>query len=98
VTVPSATRTRPGGYEGAQTEYVRVPFADTGPLKIPDDMDEEDVLFLSDTLPTGRQGRRNGQHPAGRNGWHAGCSIPMSEKSMANFGNSFAGSRPAERA
>jgi threonine dehydrogenase-like Zn-dependent dehydrogenase len=42
-----------GGYEGGQAEYVRVPFADVGPMKIPIDMDEEDVLFLSDILPTG---------------------------------------------
>lgn len=45
-----------GGYDGAQAEYVRVPFADVGPMKIPDDMDEEEVLFLSDILPTGYQG------------------------------------------
>ncbi len=42
-----------GGYEGGQAELVRVPFADVGPMKIPDDMTEEDVLFLSDILPTG---------------------------------------------
>jgi len=44
-----------GGYEGGQAEYVRVPFADVGPLRIPDDMDDEAVLFLSDILPTGYQ-------------------------------------------
>ena len=42
-----------GGYEGGQADYVRVPFADVGPMKIPTDMEEEDVLFLSDILPTG---------------------------------------------
>jgi threonine dehydrogenase-like Zn-dependent dehydrogenase len=42
-----------GGYEGGQAEYVRVPFADVGPMKIPTDLDEEEVLFLSDILPTG---------------------------------------------
>jgi threonine dehydrogenase-like Zn-dependent dehydrogenase len=42
-----------GGYDGGQADYVRVPFADVGPMKIPTDMDEEDVLFLSDILPTG---------------------------------------------
>lgn len=45
-----------GGFEGGQSEYVRVPFADVGPLKIPEDMDEEEVLFLSDIYPTGYQG------------------------------------------
>lgn len=44
-----------GGYEGGQAEYVRVPYADVGPFKIPADMEEEDVLFLSDILPTGYQ-------------------------------------------
>ena len=44
-----------GGYDGGQAEYVRVPFADVGPLKIPDDMSDEDVLFLSDIIPTGFQ-------------------------------------------
>lgn len=44
-----------GGYDGGQAEYVRVPFADVGPMKIPEDMDEEDVLFLTDILPTGYQ-------------------------------------------
>ena len=50
-----------GGYEGGQAEYVRVPFADVGPMKIPDDMHEEDVLFLSDILPTGYQAAEMGQ-------------------------------------
>jgi threonine dehydrogenase-like Zn-dependent dehydrogenase len=49
-----------GGYEGGQAEYVRVPFADVGPFKIPDDMHEEDVLFLSDILPTGYQAAEMG--------------------------------------
>src|SRR5215218_6300354 len=42
-----------GGYDGGQAEYVRVPFANTTPLKIPDNMSEEQALFLSDILPTG---------------------------------------------
>jgi len=45
-----------GGFEGGQAEYVRVPYADVGPMKIPDDMSEEEVLFLSDIFPTGYQG------------------------------------------
>jgi threonine dehydrogenase-like Zn-dependent dehydrogenase len=43
-----------GGYAGGQAEYVRVPFADVGPLKIEDDaLADEQLLFLSDILPTG---------------------------------------------
>ena len=42
-----------GGYDGGQAQYVRVPFADVGPMKIPDDMHDEDVLFLTDAFPTG---------------------------------------------
>ena len=42
-----------GGYAGGQAEYVRVPFADVGPIKIPDGLDDEKVLFLSDIFPTG---------------------------------------------
>src|SRR4051812_37401148 len=44
-----------GGYAGGQAEYVRVPYADVGPMKVPEDMHEEDVLFLSDIFPTGYQ-------------------------------------------
>ncbi len=42
-----------GGYAGGQAEYARVPFADVGPFKIEDDLADEQVLFLSDILPTG---------------------------------------------
>jgi threonine dehydrogenase-like Zn-dependent dehydrogenase len=42
-----------GGYPGGQAEYVRVPFADIGPIKIPDSLSDEQVLFLSDIFPTG---------------------------------------------
>jgi threonine dehydrogenase-like Zn-dependent dehydrogenase len=46
-----------GGYAGGQAEYVRVPFADVGPLTIEDDsLTDEQVLFLSDILPTGYMG------------------------------------------
>jgi threonine dehydrogenase-like Zn-dependent dehydrogenase len=48
-----------GGYAGGQAEYVRVPFADTGALKVPDDMPDERVLFLSDILPTGYMAAEN---------------------------------------
>jgi threonine dehydrogenase-like Zn-dependent dehydrogenase len=42
-----------GGYAGGQAEYVRVPYSDVGPIVIPDGVDDEKVLFLSDILPTG---------------------------------------------
>src|SRR5438270_12612526 len=42
-----------GGYAGGQAEYARVPFADVGPIKVPDDLTDEQVLFLSDIFPTG---------------------------------------------
>ncbi len=45
-----------GGYAGGQAEYVRVPFADVGPLKIENGLTDEQVLFLSDILPTGYMG------------------------------------------
>jgi threonine dehydrogenase-like Zn-dependent dehydrogenase len=55
-----------GGYQGGQAEYVRVPYADVGPLKIPHDMHEEDVLFLSDILPTGYQAAEMGSIEPGQ--------------------------------
>ena len=45
-----------GGYAGGQAEYARVPFADVGPVKIEDGVPDEQVLFLSDILPTGYMG------------------------------------------
>jgi threonine dehydrogenase-like Zn-dependent dehydrogenase len=45
-----------GGYAGGQAEYARVPFADVGPIKIEDDLSDEQVLFLSDIFPTGFMG------------------------------------------
>ena len=42
-----------GGYAGGQAEYVRVPFADVGPIKVPAHLTDEQVLFLSDIFPTG---------------------------------------------
>ncbi len=44
-----------GGYPGGQAEYVRVPFADVGPFKVPSSLSDEQVLFLSDIFPTGWQ-------------------------------------------
>lgn len=44
-----------GGYEGGQAEYVRVPFSDFGPVKVPAGMSDEQALFLGDIFPTGWQ-------------------------------------------
>ena len=48
-----------GGYAGGQAEYARVPFADVGPIKIPDGLSDEQVLFLSDIFPTGYMAAEN---------------------------------------
>lgn len=48
-----------GGYAGGQAEYVRVPQADHGPLKLPEHLSDEQVLFLSDNLPTGWMAAEN---------------------------------------
>jgi threonine dehydrogenase-like Zn-dependent dehydrogenase len=48
-----------GGYAGGQAEFVRVPFADVGPVKIPEGLDDEKVLFLGDIFPTGWMAAEN---------------------------------------
>jgi threonine dehydrogenase-like Zn-dependent dehydrogenase len=48
-----------GGYAGGQAEYARVPFADTGPIKVPDALPDDQVLFLSDIFPTGYMAAEN---------------------------------------
>jgi threonine dehydrogenase-like Zn-dependent dehydrogenase len=54
-----------GGYAGGQAEYVRVPYADVGPVRIPPDLDDEQVLFLSDIFPTGYMAAENCDIEAG---------------------------------
>ncbi len=48
-----------GGYSGGQAEYVRVPYSDVGPIVVPDHLDDDQVLFLSDILPTGWMAAEN---------------------------------------
>ena len=48
-----------GGYAGGQAEYVRVPYSDVGPEPIPDHLDDDQVLFLTDVLPTGWMAAEN---------------------------------------
>ncbi len=50
-----------GGFAGGQAQYVRVPFADVGPIRIESDIPDEKVLFLSDIYPTGYQAAENAQ-------------------------------------
>jgi threonine dehydrogenase-like Zn-dependent dehydrogenase len=54
-----------GGYAGGQAEYVRVPFGDVGPMKVPDEITDEQALFLSDILPTGYMAAENCDIKAG---------------------------------
>ncbi|MBA4806680.1 zinc-dependent alcohol dehydrogenase [Brevundimonas sp.] len=49
-----------GGYDGGQAEYVRVPYADFGPTRIPDWMDPDDAVLLTDVVPTGYQAAEMG--------------------------------------
>ncbi|MCC2643433.1 MAG: fdh [Nitrospira sp.] len=48
-----------GGFAGGQAEYVRVPFADVGTIKVPNGMPDEQALFLSDIFPTGYMAAEN---------------------------------------
>jgi len=49
-----------GGYDGGQAEYVRVPMADVGPMVIPDDIDDDNAVLLTDVTPTGYQAAEMG--------------------------------------
>ena len=50
-----------GGYAGGQAEYVRVPMADVAPMKVPEGMTDDDLLFLTDIFPTGYQGAEHAE-------------------------------------
>ena len=49
-----------GGYDGGQAEYLRVPYANVGPTLVPEELNDEQVLFLTDILPTSYWGVENG--------------------------------------
>ena len=49
-----------GGYDGGQAEYLRVPYANVGPMVVPEELTDEQVLFLTDILPTAYWGVENG--------------------------------------
>ena len=62
-----------GGFPGGQAEYLRVPFADVGPIKIPSELPDEKVIFLSDILPTGYMAAENAQIEPGETVAVWGC-------------------------
>jgi len=72
-----------GGYAGGQAQYVRVPFANVGPLKIESDLPDEKVLFLSDIFPTGYMAAENAQIQAGDTVAVWGCG-PVGQFAIAS--------------
>jgi threonine dehydrogenase-like Zn-dependent dehydrogenase len=72
-----------GGYAGGQAQYVRVPFADVGPLKIDSDLPDEKVLFLSDIFPTGYMAAENAQIQEGDTVAVWGCG-PVGQFAIAS--------------
>ncbi|MDP9038892.1 MAG: glutathione-dependent formaldehyde dehydrogenase [Acidobacteriota bacterium] len=72
-----------GGYAGGQAQYVRVPFADVGPLKIESDLPDEKVLFLSDIFPTGYMAAENAQIEPGDTVAVWGCG-PVGQFAIAS--------------
>lgn len=77
-----------GGFPGGQAQYLRVPFADVGPLKIPDGIPDEKVLFLSDIFPTGYMGAENAEIEKGDTVavWGCGPVAQFAMKSAWMFG------------
>jgi threonine dehydrogenase-like Zn-dependent dehydrogenase len=72
-----------GGYAGGQAQYVRVPFANVGPLKIENDLPDEKVLFLSDIFPTGYMAAENAGIQAGDSVAIWGCG-PVGQFAIAS--------------
>jgi threonine dehydrogenase-like Zn-dependent dehydrogenase len=90
-----------GGYSGGQAEYLRVPFADVGPIKIESGLPDEMVLFLSDIFPTGYMAAENCQMEPGDTVavWGCGPVAQFAIKSawMLGAGRVIAIDRIAER-
>jgi threonine dehydrogenase-like Zn-dependent dehydrogenase len=90
-----------GGYPGGQAEYLRVPYADSTHIKVPDSMSDEQALFLSDILPTGwqaavqcesgrlglRAGRSDGDPQRGFTGSGPRCCDRLSARAAVNGGS-----------
>jgi len=72
-----------GGYAGGQAQYVRVPFANVGPLKIESDLPDEKILFLSDIFPTGYMAAENAQIQEGDTVAVWGCG-PVGQFAIAS--------------
>jgi threonine dehydrogenase-like Zn-dependent dehydrogenase len=70
-----------GGFPGGQAQYLRVPYADVGPVKIPDGLPDEKVLFLSDIFPTGYMAAENAEIQPGDTVAVWGCG-PVAQFSM----------------
>jgi threonine dehydrogenase-like Zn-dependent dehydrogenase len=68
-----------GGFPGGQAEFVRVSFADVGTFKVPDELPDEKVLFLTDILPTGYMAAEQAAIEPGENGGRLGlwCRRPV---------------------
>jgi threonine dehydrogenase-like Zn-dependent dehydrogenase len=77
-----------GGFPGGQAEYLRVPFADVGPVKISEGLDDEQVLFLSDIFATGYMAAENAQIEYGYTVavWGCGPVAQFAIKSSWMFG------------
>jgi hypothetical protein len=74
-----------GGYAGGQAEYVRVPMADVAPMKVPDGMTDEEVLFLTDIFPHRLSGRRAGRHQGWRNRGDLGARVRCGRAAWSRF-------------
>ena len=75
-----------GGYDGGQAQYVRVPYGDYGPRIVPDNLTDEQVLFLTDIFPTGYTGVDWGEVAGGEIGSHLrfrACGYYGCKKCMA---------------
>src|SRR5438128_5285985 len=90
-----------GGYAGGQAQYVRVPFANVGPLKIENDLPDEKVLFLSDIFPTGYMAAENAEIEPGDTVAIWGCGpvgqMTIQSAWMFNAGRVIAIDRVPER-
>jgi threonine dehydrogenase-like Zn-dependent dehydrogenase len=72
-----------GGYAGGQAQYARVPFADVGPMKVPEGLPDEKVIFLSDIFPTGYMAAENCQLKGGETVAVWGCG-PVGQFAIAS--------------
>jgi threonine dehydrogenase-like Zn-dependent dehydrogenase len=90
-----------GGFSGGQAQYLRVPYADVGPQKVPDGIPDEKVLFLSDIFPTGYMAAENADIEKGDTVavWGCGPVAQFAIKSawMLGAGRVIAIDRVAER-